>query len=57
MHSQKKRYYPMQNLFIFSAVLGAALFIASLPVTEITGIIGSIVLIVVGTVGCIETEA
>lgn len=47
----------MRTLSKISSIMGAALLIASLPVTEITGIIGSIALIAVGTVGCIETEA
>lgn len=41
----------------FSACLGIGLFIASLPSESILGIIGAVALIIIGTVGCIETEA
>lgn len=41
----------------FSVCLGIGLFIASLPSESILGIIGAVSLIIIGTVGCIETEA
>lgn len=40
-----------------SVLIGTGLLIASWPVGTITGIIGAVTLIIVGTVGCIETEA
>lgn len=40
-----------------AALIGTGLFIASAPIGTATGIIGAVTLIVVGTVGCIETEA
>lgn len=40
-----------------AVLIGIGLFVASAPVWAITGIIGAVTLIAVGTVGCIETEA
>jgi len=41
----------------FAVCIGLGLFIASLPSGSILGIIGSVSLMAIGTVGCIETEA
>jgi len=40
-----------------AVLVGVGLFVASAPVLAVTGIIGAVTLIAVGTVGCIETEA
>jgi hypothetical protein len=46
----------MRTASKFAVLLGAGLFIASAPVCNVIGIIGSVSLFAVGTVGCIETE-
>ncbi|MFU0831721.1 MAG: hypothetical protein ACFWUC_07480 [Oscillospiraceae bacterium] len=40
-----------------AVLIGTALFVASAPVFNVIGLIGSITLFATGTIGCIETEA
>ena len=41
----------------FAVILGVGLLVASVPVEAVTGAIGAAALIIIGTIGCVESKA